>query len=43
MHTGFRWGNLRERDHFGNVVVDGKVILKLVLGRYAGRAWTGFI
>jgi hypothetical protein len=33
LRAGFRWENLRERDHLGNVVVDGRVILKLILER----------
>jgi len=28
MHTGFRLGNLRERDHFEDPGLDGKIILK---------------
>jgi hypothetical protein len=28
MHTGFRLGNLRERDHFEDTGVDGLIILK---------------
>jgi hypothetical protein len=27
-YTGFWWGNLRKRDHFGNPSVDGRIILK---------------
>ena len=27
--TGCWWGNLRERDHLGDLVVDGRIILKL--------------
>ena len=30
-HTGFWWGNLRERDHLGNPDVDGRIILKWIL------------
>ena len=26
VYTGFWWGNLRERDHFGDPGVDGRVI-----------------
>jgi len=28
--TGFWWGNLRERDHWGNPDVDGRIILRWV-------------
>jgi hypothetical protein len=30
MFTGFWWGNLRERDHWGNPGVDGKIILRWI-------------
>ena len=30
MHTGFWWGNLRERDHLEDLSVDGRIILKEV-------------
>ena len=33
MCTGFRWEYLRERDHLGNLGVDGRLILKLVFER----------
>jgi hypothetical protein len=39
MHTEFRWGNLRERDHFEPRVV-GKIILRSGSGM---EAWTGLI
>jgi len=31
MHTGFWWGNLKERDHLENPCVDGRVILKWIV------------
>jgi len=31
MHTGFWWGNLRERNHFEDLGLEGKIILKLTL------------
>jgi hypothetical protein len=30
VHTGFLWGNLRERDHVEELGVDGRRILKLM-------------
>jgi hypothetical protein len=27
-HTGFWWGNLRERDHMEDISVDGRIMLK---------------
>jgi hypothetical protein len=34
--TGCWWGNLKERDHFKEVGVDGKIILRWVF-----RNWNG--
>ena len=31
--TGFRWGNLRERDHLEDPDVYGRIILRWILGR----------
>jgi hypothetical protein len=31
VHTGFWWGDLREGDHLGDPVVDGRIILKIDL------------
>jgi hypothetical protein len=39
--TGFRWGNLRERDHWGNPGVDGKIILRWIFRKWDVRVWTG--
>jgi hypothetical protein len=43
MYTGFRWGYLKERYHLDVIVMDGKIILKWILKKYDGRAWTGLI
>jgi hypothetical protein len=32
-HTGFWWGNLKERDHLGEAGVDGKIILRRIIGK----------
>jgi len=34
VYTGFWWGNLRERDHFGDPAVDGRVILRWIFGKW---------
>jgi hypothetical protein len=34
--TGFWWGNLRERDHWGNPDVDGRIIFKMELQEVGG-------
>jgi hypothetical protein len=28
MHTGFSWGNPKERDHLEDLSIDGRVILR---------------
>jgi hypothetical protein len=37
------WGNLKERDDFENLDVDGRIILKLILNKLVGRPWIGLI
>jgi len=38
LYTGFRWGNLRERDHLENLSVDGRIKLKWIF-KYRMEAW----
>jgi hypothetical protein len=30
VHTGFRWGNLRGKDHLEDPSVDGRIILRWI-------------
>ena len=39
--TGFWWGNLTEKDHLGDPVVDGRIILRWVFRKWAVGPWTG--
>jgi len=38
VHTGFSWGNLRQRDHLEDPTVDGRKILRWIF-----RKWDGVI
>ena len=40
--TRFWWGNLRERDHWGDQDVDGRIILKLIFRNWEGAGGTGW-
>jgi hypothetical protein len=33
-YSGFWWGNLRERDHFGDPGVDGRIILRCIFRKW---------
>jgi hypothetical protein len=32
--TGVCWGNLRERDHYEHLDIDGRIILKWIFKKY---------
>ena len=34
--TRFWWGNLRERDHWGDQSVDGRIILRWIFRKWEG-------
>jgi hypothetical protein len=36
MHTGFRWGELREGDYLGDPGVDVRIILKRIFKKWDG-------
>jgi len=40
-YTGFRWENLRERDHFGDPGVDGRILLRWNFRKQVVALWTG--
>jgi hypothetical protein len=41
VHTGFWWGNLKERDHLENKDIDGRIILRWILRKWDVGVWTG--
>jgi hypothetical protein len=34
VYTGFWWGNLRERDHLGELGIDGMIILRWIFSKW---------
>ena len=40
-YTGFRWGNLRERDGLGDPGVGGRIILRWIFRKWDVGIWTG--
>jgi hypothetical protein len=43
MSTKFRSENLKERDHFEDLGIDGKTILRFIIGKCGGRVWIEFM
>ena len=40
--TGFWWGDLRERDHWGDPDVDGRIVLRRIFRKWEGVVGTGW-
>ena len=43
MHRGFIWRNLKESEHFTDLGVEARTILKWILKKGGERVWTGLI
>ena len=43
VHTGFWWGDLRERGDLEDLGVDGRIILKQIFEKLDEETWSGLI
>jgi hypothetical protein len=43
IHTKFWSENLKGRDHSEDLGVDGRIMMKCMLGKQDEKVWTGFI
>jgi hypothetical protein len=41
VYKGFWRGNLNERDHLGELNIDGRIILRWIFNKWDVGAWTG--
>jgi hypothetical protein len=41
VRTGFWWGNVRERGHWGDPGIDGRIILRWIIRKCDVGVWTG--